>query len=191
MKLLYTGASKFEQSQTDPVKSLGGLISSTEIQDETLGSIWGSISKYTIWNLSGKSEYCCIAIKNDGGTTLTGFKAFFDPTDDSDSLSDLIAEFEIGYEVPVVDPDCGDLSVSQTTSPYAKPYNIVFVSAELEENALDLPDLEAGDYLTVWVKRTVKSIAKDPLSSDDYLAILNDELVLDVIEQINLKLIWD
>lgn len=192
MQFFYTGATLFENPQLDPVKSLGGLISSTEIQNEQLGNIWGAISKYTIWNLSGKSEYRCIAIKNDGSTTLTGLKAFFESTEDSDSepFSELLAEFEIAYQVFTAD-SCGDLSVPQITSPYSRPYNVTFVSAYEEGNALSLPNLVADGYLAIWLKRTIKSTAKDPLSSEDLLAIMNGTLVQDTIEEINLKLQWD
>lgn len=192
MKLFFTGALKFNEVQLDPSKSLGGLISSSEIPNGQLGNLWDKITKYTIYNTLNKGECRAIVVKNDGTTTLTGLKAFFSYPDEQDSWSniDLFASFQIGREDVQADV-CGDLSIQSLASAYALPYGVQFYMADGAVNELNLPDLSAGQYIGIWLKRTVSSVAKQPLTSDQYLAIMNQTLELPEIEQIDINFVWD
>jgi hypothetical protein len=192
MQLLYTNSTKFNKPQEDASKSLGGFISSSEVQDQLIGNIFGDLSKYGIYNNLNKGEYRCIAIKNDGTTTLTGLDVFFSYPDESqsDSNTDLFATFQLAFEDPQVD-DCGDLFLSKITSFYAKPSNIDFVSIDGNMNALSLPDLAPGQYLGIWIKRMINKTAQQQLTDQQYLDIMNGVLVLPQLEEINLNFVWN
>lgn len=195
MKLFYTGAVKFNDPQLDALKSLGGYISDSEIPNASLNNLFGDISKFGIWNRQ-QTEYRAIALYNDSGIAATNLKAIFQyPTDDeSDSDADnseLIASFEIGSESAMTD-ECGDISSThQIKVPTSQPYGVTFYMADGLENALNMPDLANGQYIIIWLKRTIKSSAKNTLSDDDYLAILNNTLTLPTLEEVALRIIWD
>lgn len=192
MELLYTNSVKFNQPQEDASKSLGGMISSSEVQDQLIGNIFGDITKYGIYNNLNKGEYRCVAIKNDGNTTLTGLKVFFSYPDESqsDANTDLFATFQLGFEQPQVD-SCGDLFLSKITSFYAKPSGIVFQSIDGQANELSLPDLAAGQYLGIWIKRSINKLAQQQLTDQQYLDIMNGILILPQLEEINLNFVWN
>ncbi|HEX5187338.1 MAG TPA: hypothetical protein VFV86_10655, partial [Nitrososphaeraceae archaeon] len=166
LALFYTGALKFGQEQQDPLKSTGGYISSTEIQNNVLGNLFGDLSKYVIGN--NKPEIRIIAIQNIGSSTLTGLKAYFDYPHDSESEDSNEAQFEIGYADFTAD-GCGDLYVRKITSPYASPYNVTLWPTDGVANALNLPDLVADGYLAIYIRRILKSSTQQPLTDQQYL----------------------
>lgn len=192
MKIFYTGAFKFNQPQLDPSKSLGGLISSTEVPNGEIGALWSAITKYTIYNIVNKGDYRAIVIQNDDTVTLTGLKAYFSYPDENDSWSntDLFAAFQIGSE-DVQSDNCGDLSIQSIASPFAVPRNVQFYMADGGVNEFNLPDLAPNQYIGIWLKRTITSFASQPLTSDQYIAIMNQTLQLPTLEQIDLNFIWD
>lgn len=191
MKLFYTGSQKFNQPQTDNIKSLGGMISSSQI-DESLSNVFGDITKYGIYNNLNKGEYRCLAVLNNGLTNLSGLKVFFTYPDESDSSADidLFATFQIGFEQPQVDP-CGDILFSKVSSIYSKPNGISFSSVDGLSNGLVLPDLASNQYIGLWIKRIINSNASKQLTDQQYLDILNNKLVLPQVENINLNLVWN
>lgn len=188
LKLFYTNAPVFDGPQTDKDKSLGGLISSTEIPNGLIGNLFGDLSIFTIQQ--NKKEIRAFVIKNTAGTTKTGLKAWFTyPEQDSIATND--CTFEIGYGAVEAD-DCGNLGIEQLTSIYATPYNVTLhTGAEGEENALDLPDLTSGSYLGIFIRRTLNSALQQPATDDQLLAILDGTTVLPTQEDIQLTFAWD
>lgn len=191
MKIFYTGATAFDKEQKDSSLSIGGLISSTEVPNGLLNNLFGGLSKFTVQQ--NKAEFRGIVIKNDGEIVLTGLKAFFTypQTDDSPATDSNDCEFLIGYAEILVS-DCGDLSIEKLSSIYSTPYTVTMeANAVGEENALDLPDLDPGTYIGLFIKRVIKSSAQEPLSDDDLEDILDEELVLETTEDIGLTFVWD
>ena len=191
LKLFLSGAVTFE-GPSEPSKSLGGYPSSTEVQNGQIGNLFPNISLYTIQ--LNRAEVRAIVLYNDGATTLTGLDTWliYPQSEDSDSDYDNIAEFELGYAVLESD-GCGGLRFpSSVTNPNALPYNVTFnANAVGQANALSLPDLEADQYLGLWIKRVLKDETQTPLSNDELEAILDEEVVLSIVEDITLQFIWD
>lgn len=189
LKLYYTGASTFEGAQLDKDKSLGGLISSSEIPNGLIGNLFGDISPYAVQ--LNKKEIRVFAIKNTALVTKSGLKAWisYPDNDDSESIQD-DSLYEIGYGEVTAD-DCGDLTVEALTSIYATPYTVTFQSAVGQANALSLPDLTAGSYLGIFIRRILNPDLQEPLSDDDLLEILEGTIVQETQEDINLTFAWN
>lgn len=191
MKLYYTGAKTYLAEQKDPGSSIGGLISYTEVPNGVLANLFGALSRFTIQQ--NKSEFRAIVIKNDDVATLTGLKAYFiyPQTDDSPAEDDNDCEFLIGY-ADILTDNCGDLSIEKLSTIYATPYTVTMeAGAEGEANALNLPDLDPGSYLGIFLKRIIKPATLLPLSDEDLEAILDGTLVPSQQEDIGLVFVWD
>lgn len=188
IKLLYTGASEFDQPQIIPYKSLGGFISNSNIPNGSFNNLFDNISTYSIWNTQGK-EYRVIAIKNEFLATLTGLKVWFEYPNDGESepTNTNICEFRIAYALPTAD-DCGDLLTEILPTTYSQPYTVTLVGATDEENALSLPDLESGDYICLFIERKISSATREALSTDDLVAIDDGTVTLSTTEDISLKI---
>lgn len=189
LKLYYTGASTFEGTQLDKDKSLGGLISSSEISNSLIGNLFGDISPYAVQ--LNKKEIRVFVIKNTALVTKSGLKVWisYPDNDDSESIQD-DSLYEIGYG-EVTANDCGDLTVEALTSIYATPYTVTFQSAVGQASALSLPDLTAGSYLGIFIRRILNPDLQQPLSDDDLLEILEGTIVQETQEDINLTFAWN
>lgn len=186
MIFLYTGAGKFEGVQLVPDRSLGGYISGSEIPDSLLSNLFDQITTYTKRN--NKTETRVIAIQNDSGGALTNFKLWADYSADSDSNND--AYLKVGYASPKVD-DCGDLYIDNIGNSNANPRGVELFEADGEENALNLPNLADDGYLIIYIQRILNPDSLLPLSNDDLISILDEEIVLEKEEEIQLNFSWD
>ena len=190
MKVLYTGATKFEAEQKLPEASLGNYISSTEVPNGLLSNIFDTISRYTV--KLNKAEIRVIAIQNDDLTTLTGLKAWFEYPNSADSTPGDTndAYMKIGVAAVKVD-DCGDLYIDKIGSSYAVPYSVTLYEADAEENALNLPDLTANGYLIIYLQRILDPITQVVPTSDELEAILNGTTILPTTEEVQLIFSWN
>lgn len=186
MKFFYTNSVKFNQTQLDSSKSLGGYISSSVIPNNLVGNIFGDLTAFT--KNQNQDEFRALAIQNDGTVTLTGLRVFLD-IDDQASGEGNDFSYELGYLSPSTD-DCGDLLSELLPNPYAQPYTVTFYNVDGEVNALALPNLDAGDYFVFYIKRTLLDSSLQPLTTDQYVAILNKTLVLPTKETIPLIVKW-
>jgi hypothetical protein len=190
MKILYTGAGTFENTQQIAASSLGGYPSSSMVPNGALSNVFDTITKLTISR--NKPEYRVLAILNDGIAELTGLQAWFEyPSDNSDespSTDSADAQFRIAYAVPKVDA-CGDFYVDMIT-PGSKPYGVTFSEAHGAGVPLALPNLAVGAYLFIYLERTLDATLQQPLSDDELVAILNKTLILDTEEEVGLTFSW-
>lgn len=190
MKIFYTGATAPNIAQPDPSKSLGLYPSVTEIQNASLNNLFDALSKYTIQN--GRDEVRAIILSNEDVVTYSSLRAFIEHPDDSAS-DDVLADsctFKLAY-VNLTTDSCGDIVFPYSVSnQYALPYNVTFVDANDFDEALVLPNLPPDTMIGLWIKRTITPAARQPLSNDDLVAILDGTLVLDTQENISLKFDW-
>lgn len=190
MKLLYTGAGKLGEIQKTPEYSLGSYISQTEIPEGLLSALFDTISRFTV--KQNKIETRVIAVQNDEGVAISNFRAWFHYSDESDSLEDdnVTSTFKIGWKAVSTD-DCGEFYTDNIGSIYASPRGTTMWEADGEANALNLPDLEDDQYLIIFIQRILDSSLQLPMSDEDLVAILNDELILDKEEEVKLFFSWD
>jgi hypothetical protein len=192
LKLYYTGAVKFDKPQLDPIRSLGGYISASEIPNGLIGNMYGDISKFTVQQ--GKAEIRVIAVKNTAGVAKTGLKCYFTYPNDGGSPTPVDTndcEFEVGFAAPTAD-DCGDLMTESISNIYAVPYTVTMEADKVGVgSSLAIGTLDAGDYVCIFIRRKIKAAAQLPKSDDDLLAIMEGTLTLITIEDISLTFAWD
>ncbi len=190
MQILYTGAANFNQPQLVGYLSLGGLISSSEVQNDELNAIFGSISEYG--KHQRKPEYRVLAIYNDGAETLTNLKMWIDTllSEESDVIDSPYSVLKIGYGLVTAD-DCGDLSVEKLPTPNSKPYTVTLIEAEGVDNAITLPDLESEMYLGIFLSRTILPAATEELTDEQYCDVSEGELSLATEDTFELNFSFD
>lgn len=190
MILYYTGASVFNGPSTAN-KSIGGYVSSSLVPNEALNEIFGSISEYG--KTITKPQYVILVIFNDSEATYTNVKAWLEreELEESDVLDDPYARMKLA-EMTIETDDCGDLKTSETLpSNYSKPFTVTMVLAEGEENAIDIADIEPGMYRAIVISREILPAAMTPLTNDQYLAIMDQELSLSQVENFDLKISYE
>lgn len=136
-------------ANTAPNASLGGVISTTEINlSTTLHNLFDQVSSAE--SSAGDTEYRCFYVKNNHGTlTLQGAKVWIETNTPSGDTS---AEISLGTSaVGGTEQTVGDESTA--------PSGTSFGSAAGEGAALSIGDIPAGQHKAIWVKRIVNSSA--------------------------------
>ncbi len=187
--LLYTGGSKFNSSQLDSTKSLGGYISNTAIPNATLRNVFGDISSLT--KATNRPEFRAIAIKSTAAPTKTLVKAYITNPQSGSPLADSnVCDYQLGWASPAADA-CGDLSTELLSTIYATPFTVTnFQAAVGVGQALSLPNMDLNQYVVLYMKRILKASFLNALTTQQYVDIMNGTLVLDKQEDISLTLSW-
>lgn len=141
---------------TDPNASLGGVVSSTAVTDNTLNNLWDNVSGAE--SSAGDTEYRCIYIR-DSHATLTAFttKIWIDTDTTSSSTAVTIGlgtSAVAGTEQTVAD---------ESTAPTGVSFSAAGVGTELT-----IGDLTAGQTKAVWIKRVVTA-AGSAQDADTYI----------------------
>lgn len=135
-------------ANSDPNAALGGVISSTEVVDNTLHNLFDKVTGAE--GLAGDTEYRCVYIKNTHGTlTLESAKVWVEtntPSGDSAIAIALGGEGENGTAETIAD---------ESTAPSGESFSAPVDYA----NGLSLGDLDAGNYYPIWVRRTISAAA--------------------------------
>jgi hypothetical protein len=168
MKLYFTGAKKHNDPQPIPSLSLGGHISSSQIPNGSLDGVFGSISSNTLSEIRG------LVFKNESQLTLSGAKLFY-----RSLVTDPTVSFKMAVVLLTTDPCDNPLmeSVANTTS---MPSIGTFIDNREIDNAIPLPDVLAGDYLGIWIVRTVNQFKINQGNSCEFLF---DQFILPDIQQ--------
>ena len=138
-------------ANTDPNASLGGVISTTALVDNTLHNLFAKVSAAEA--LAGSTKYRGIYIKNDNGHTLTleDAIAFIESQTTSGDTSIEIAVADEAIDATmatIADEDTAPASISGS-----------WVSATGEASGSAIGDLDDGSYRGLWVKRIVTASA--------------------------------
>lgn len=158
MKLYYTGAEEYNAAQSDPDKSLGGFLSSTQTPNDLMNNLFGDISKYTIDKKLREAK--ALILKNDTGSAVTNLNFYFDIP------SDTYCKFEIAAVTITPDAD-GNVFMENITSFRGTPFSGNFTEADGVANQVLLSaSLADGGYLGLWLRRTIKDDVKDNFSCD-------------------------
>lgn len=147
-------------SNTSPAGSLGGIMSSTEMTNDTIGNLFDNISRQEA--LLGRTEYRCVYIYNDGPEVLTGvvleiltnptftiISAGLDPAGKGDGST-------TGVGTSIVTED-------------STPSGVTFFGEsggdnEMSHVSLPIGILNAGEAVPVWFKRVTEQGPQSTLS---------------------------
>jgi len=186
MKFYYTGNKKGGLPQPQGDLSLGGYVATSEVPDALLANLFDQVSLYT--QRLNKAEYRVIALFNDETTTYANLKVWIDYLNQASDEVDA-GVFQLGYAAFKAD-NCGDLYVDSLGNAQAAPRGVTLVGADGESNALALPNLEAGMYLALYLRRSLNPAFLAPLSDADLQSIRDGNLVLPVEEEVLVQLSW-
>ena len=133
---------------TDPNASLGGAISSTAVQDNTLNNVFDDVSGQE--SQDGDTEYRCIYVKNNHASdtwyNVVVWISQETPADD---------QIDIGLDPAGV----GDGSTTgvATTIPdeSTAPEGVTFSHPLDKASGLSIGDIPAGQCQAIWLKRIV------------------------------------
>lgn len=136
---------------TDPDASLGGIISSTAVVDDTLNNLFDDVTGAE--HAAGDINYRCIYVKNDSAETAENVKIYIDTNtpaeDDTINIGQDLAGAGDGATTGVA-----DTIADESTAPDPA---VTFSAAADYANAIDLGTLTAGQVIGVWIKRIVTS----------------------------------
>jgi hypothetical protein len=133
---------------TDPDASLGGIISTTELVDNTLHNLFAKVSAAEA--LAGSVKYRGIYLKNTNGTlTYEDAVAYISSQTTSGDTSLKISVADEGVSATM------QTIVNENTAPSGE----VFSTADGVGNGLAIGNMAAGSYIGIWVERTVNASA--------------------------------
>lgn len=156
MKLYYSTIEETDAEQKQPRFSLGGFISSTVVPNNSIENLFGDITPYTIRN--NRDEYIAVMLKNTTGSTATGVTIWFEyPT---------IQRYKL--LIAAVTPNANG-EIEHIDNQYSQPYNATFYEADGVGNAVNIGDINDGDFVGLWIKRELLMDEIATLESDDYI----------------------
>lgn len=139
----YTGAAEANKPQSNPNKSLGGLISNSKVPNGALNNVFPPISKRHVEE--SISDVRLIAFKN-GASALTAMRVW--------TVKGQYCTYTIAAVSPAIN-SCGDLEFESIDGGNDLPYQATFTSNETEPNALVVGNVVADAVLGIWIKRDV------------------------------------
>ena len=151
MRLFFTGALSFLGPQANPRLSLGGLISSSPVPNDSLNAIFGTISDYEASR--GSKQTIGLVLRNESGSEITSGNIWYENNSVSPISNIRMSVVEIG-----TDP-CGDLFIEQLQSTQASPTSASFSDNRGEVNAISIPTIPINGYVGVWIERTINTFA--------------------------------
>lgn len=137
--------------QSDPNQSLGGCVSGTEIPNATLHNLFDVVTGDEA--SAGDTEYRCIFIKNDNASGETAYNMRIYISSQTSS-PDTSLEIGLGQQVNASANDTCD--EQQIANEDTAPTGVTF-SAATETSPLNAGDINAGNYVALWVKWIVNA----------------------------------
>lgn len=166
IKMYYSGASVVSGTQTDPSTSLGGNMSSTEIPNVTLMSLFDIVSGSEI--ISGSDSYRAVFVSNTH--TLLSFneaKVYFNSR--TGYNNDLIY---FGLETPI------GYSIQQVVDEHTSPTGIMWYYPVDVGSAITVGDFGPGDIFGVWFKREFVATASGVGQRNDWFSLMIEGQVI-------------
>jgi hypothetical protein len=167
MQLLYSGAEAPNKQQTDPNKSLGGYVSSSQIINGKLNNLFAPITKEDVKN--NRTSTRLVVFKNDN-SIKTNFKVFTTHT----ALAT--------YQVAAVSPGLDSLSnpiFELIQDEQGIPYQATLSSCDTLPNALIIGTIAANTIIGIWIKRT---LALENFTALD--GIVDNDITCDELEDL-------
>lgn len=138
-------------TNTNPDASLGWIISSTAIVDDTLNNLFDDVTG--VEHSTGDTNYRCIYVKNDSAETAYNVRIYIESN--TTAVDDTI---NIGKDLA----GAGDGSTTGVADTVADEHTapdpaVTFTTATDYANGIVLNTMTAGQVYGVWVKRIVSA----------------------------------
>jgi hypothetical protein len=171
MNLYYTGASNLNDAQENPNLSLGNYISATLVPNDFLGATFSEVSK--LKKSRNSKQVFMLALKNTTGSTATDVTIYYDyPTSNKYSV-----------ELAFVSPSSGVFE--KIASNQASPLSGTFAEYSGVGNAVNIGDIDDGDYVGIWFKSTLVAANVAQSTSDELYADYVAETVIPTEEELS------
>lgn len=180
--LYYTNSDEFNKPQDRPDRSVGGFMSSSPIPNDQLGNLFSSLDLITL--NEGVTQTRGIGIKNEAEQTLTNLKAWIVAPESP------LAEFEIAF-VAVSKNDCNESYMEKLINGSAAPYYATFYKPAVDSKLSVGVDIQPGQYLGMWIKRSIPSSSQKQKSCDQIYDDYINEVEVDTQEQLIVNFEWD
>lgn len=182
MKFYYTNSAAYNQVQPEARLSLGGFLSSSEIQNDILNNIFSNVSELSKQNL--RREAILIALKNTYNEVVQGVTVTFDVVD----FTKLISEYSIAFIVSKKD-NCDNIYFDKINDSQALP----FINLEIISNinkSFFIDRFEIGQVTGIWLIRKILKDKVKPLTCDELELNFNNNIELPAEENFSIKLSW-
>lgn len=131
-------------SNSDQNASLGGIISSTEVVDNTLHNLFDEVTGDE--HTAGETNYRCIYFKNNSAETAYNSKLWIES-----NSTGADSAITIGLDLAGLN-GTADTIADEDTAPSPA---VTFSTANGQSNALQLGDIPAGQKYGIWIKRVI------------------------------------
>jgi hypothetical protein len=142
LKFLLSGGA----GNTSPAASLGGIISTTEVVDDTLNNLFDDVTGAE--HTAGDTNYRCIYVKNNSAEIAYNVKLYIDTN--TPAADDTI---NIGLDLAGLNATADTIADEHTAPDPA----VTFTTADGYANALNMGNIPAGEVYAFWVKRIVSA----------------------------------
>lgn len=183
MKFYYTGASTYNAEQRLASLSLGGFISSSEIQNDLMNNIFSDISELAKQNL--RREAVLIAIKNITNETIQDVLLSFNVTD----WDTLTSEFSIAF-VAASEDECGCFYFDSINDQQALPFVELDVLSSTNYQ-FSLGDFEVNKIVGIWLIRKIIKARVAPPTCEELAEDFENDVDPVIEEDFSLQLSWD
>lgn len=147
MILYYTGPNQPDQP-SNASKSLGGYISNTVVINGVVSNLFPEVTRGAIRDQ--KKEIRCIALLNEGNTTIADVKIYTTTPEDS------LFIYKMGVIAPALDPVCNKYYFGTILSPNQLPLTPSLAEHETIDDAIDVAEILGGKYIGIWISREFK-----------------------------------
>ena len=137
--------------------NLGGAATATQLSATALNNLWDDVTPAEA--TAGDNEYRAIDVYNAGDATTSAVSLYLSGT--PNAATDILAALEaspIGSTTAIAD---------ESTAPTVSGSFVAYTSA----SRLTLPDISAGSYCRVWLKRSVTAGAVNSTNDGTTLTV--------------------
>lgn len=179
MILFYSGASNYEDIQSDINLSLGQYISNTQVPNDVIGATFGSVS--ILKKSRNDKQVFLLVLKNTTGSDVTDILIHYDYPDPVEGGKYIL---ELAFVNPTLDSD-GNPVFEKIPSPNSLPLTGSFSEYNGITNQVNIGNLNSDQTIGVWFKSTLNQANNVNLTDQQLYDNFADNKNLDQQEQIN------
>ena len=155
---------------TDPDAALGGIISATEVVDDTVANLFDNVTGAE--HTAGETNYRCIYVKNNSAESAANVKVYLDS-----NTPGVDSAITIGVDLAGVG-DGASTGVADTVADEdtAPDPAVTFVTADGYANALCIGTMTDGQVIGIWIKRVITAGSTAQANDNAVLKVSVDTL---------------